>query len=282
MFSGYLQAGLYSGMDGAHGLRAWQWLFIFDGIIGLPVCLYGYFAVPDSPANTKVKWLKPHEKAMAIDRMERVGREPPKKLTKKTFRDIFTSWPVYLFSIAFTCQLLGIRIYNYFTIYLKDVGYSVEKTNLIPTGAFAFCAGMTLIYAWTSDAIGQRVPVIWVAATISLIGCIILSVYPEHNPTAMMAGWVLTYGQTGASALIMSYCNEVLSYSTEQRLVVIGIVETCGFVMNAWVILFTYPSGEAPRFSIGYEMAAMFFALEIVTMAAVWYCATRFKPGPKA
>lgn len=31
MFSGYLQAGLLAGMDGAHGIAAWRWLFIFDG-----------------------------------------------------------------------------------------------------------------------------------------------------------------------------------------------------------------------------------------------------------
>lgn len=35
MFSGYLQAGLYSGMNGRAGLAAWRWLFIFDGIIGV-------------------------------------------------------------------------------------------------------------------------------------------------------------------------------------------------------------------------------------------------------
>lgn len=32
MFSGYLQAALYSGMNGRAGLSAWQWLFIFDGM----------------------------------------------------------------------------------------------------------------------------------------------------------------------------------------------------------------------------------------------------------
>lgn len=37
MFSGYLQAGLYSGLNGKYGLSAWQWLFIFDGVIGIPV-----------------------------------------------------------------------------------------------------------------------------------------------------------------------------------------------------------------------------------------------------
>ena len=87
----------------------------------------------------------------------------------------------------------------------------------------------------------------------------------------MMAGWFLTYAQTGASALIMSYVNELLSFSAEHRLIVIGVVETSGFVMNAWVILFTYPSGEAPRFTIGYEMASMFFALEAVMILVIWY-----------
>ncbi|RTE84233.1 hypothetical protein BHE90_001316 [Fusarium euwallaceae] len=283
MFSGYLQAALYSGMDGKHGLRAWQWLFIFDGIIGIPVCIYGFFAVPDSPANSRARWLKPEEKAIAIARMERVGRKPPGKLTWSVFRDIATSWPVYLFSIIFAAQLLGVRICNYFTIYLKSTGrYTVEQVNVIPTGGFAIQVVTTLFYAWLADGIRRREPSIYIASTISLVGCIILSIYPEHNHAAMMAGWFLAYGEAGASALIMTMINELLSFSTEQRLVVIGIVETFGFTMNAWVILLTYNSGEAPKFKIGYEMAAMFFAIEIVALAAIWYCTRRWRPGPKA
>ncbi|EMR72596.1 putative major facilitator superfamily transporter protein [Eutypa lata UCREL1] len=280
MFSGYLQAGLYSGMDGKHGLAAWQWLFIFDGVIGTPVALCGFFAIPDSPTTTKARWLKPEDRELAISRMQKVGRKPPRKLTWRVFRQVFQMWPVYLFSIVFSAQLLGIRIYNYFTIYLKDTGlYTVEQVNLIPTGAFAFQAVLALIYAWTSDAIHERAPVIAFAACFALIGTIILSVYPEQNHTAMMAGWFLTYAQTGASALIMSYVNELLSFSAEHRLIVIGVVETSGFVMNAWVILFTYPSGEAPRFTIGYEMASMFFALEAVMILVIWYCTKRWKPA---
>jgi hypothetical protein len=40
MFSGYLQAAVYEGLDG-HGLRGWRWLFIMDGIITLPMALWG-------------------------------------------------------------------------------------------------------------------------------------------------------------------------------------------------------------------------------------------------
>lgn len=31
MFSGYLQAAAYTGLNGVHGKAGWQWLFIIDG-----------------------------------------------------------------------------------------------------------------------------------------------------------------------------------------------------------------------------------------------------------
>ncbi|KAL1851720.1 hypothetical protein VTK73DRAFT_9371 [Phialemonium thermophilum] len=281
MFSGYLQAGLYSGMDGTSGLRAWQWLFIFDGIIGIPVSLYGYFAVPDSPANTKARWLNKRDKAIAKERMDKVGRKAPRGITLKTVLEAFRMWPVYLFTIAFTGQVVGSRISNYFGIYLKSAGYSVVRTNLIPTGGYGIQGAVALLLAWFSDAIRKRYPLILVAATLGTTGCIILSVYPEHNKSAMIAGWYLTYIGPCGSALVMSWVNELLSYSMEQRLIVIGLVETFAFVFNAWVILLAYPSGQAPRFKIGYEMAAMLYSIYFVAIAACAYCAHRWKPGPK-
>jgi MFS transporter, ACS family, pantothenate transporter len=41
MFSGYLQAALFKGMQGRGGLAAWRWLFIFDFILAIPVVIYG-------------------------------------------------------------------------------------------------------------------------------------------------------------------------------------------------------------------------------------------------
>lgn len=101
MFSGYLQAGLYSGMDGHAGLAAWRWLFVFDGIIGVPVALYGYYAIPDAPTSSRARWLKTRDREIAVGRMESVGRAPMKRLTGKVVLDTLKSWPVWMFSAIF-------------------------------------------------------------------------------------------------------------------------------------------------------------------------------------
>ncbi|KAI1633527.1 pantothenate transporter liz1 [Biscogniauxia mediterranea] len=283
MFSGYLQAALYSGMDGRAGLRAWRWLFVFDGIIGIPIATYGYWAIPDSPTDTKARWLRTEDRGMAIDRMEKCGRRPMKRLTWKIVREIATSWPVYLFCCIFIPHVLGIKIYSYMNLWLKATErYTTEEVNIIPTAGYGLQIIFTLSYAWVSDALQSRWQVIIAACLVSMTGTIILSVYPEHNIAAMMAGWLLTFLETGAGALIITWVNEICSHSAEHRAIIIGVVETASFTFSAWVPLLIYNTGEAPKFRIGYKMATMFFALEIVFALIILYCSKRWPQGKKS
>lgn len=34
-----------------------RWLFIFDGLISIPIALWGFYALPDQPADSKARWL---------------------------------------------------------------------------------------------------------------------------------------------------------------------------------------------------------------------------------
>lgn len=46
-------------MNGKHGLAGWRWLFIIDGVISIPIALWGLFAIPDLPHTTKAfYWTK--------------------------------------------------------------------------------------------------------------------------------------------------------------------------------------------------------------------------------
>jgi ACS family pantothenate transporter-like MFS transporter len=37
--------------------KKYRWLFIFDGIISLPIAIWGFWAIPDQPRDTKAWWL---------------------------------------------------------------------------------------------------------------------------------------------------------------------------------------------------------------------------------
>ena len=270
MFSGYLQAALYSGMDGRAGLAAWQWLFIFDGILGIPIALYGFWAIPDSPSDSKTRWLSKEDTEYAEQRMKAVGRAPAAKLTWRTFVDVFRSWPVYLFSTVFIAHVCGLRIYSYFNVWLKSTKrYTVEQVNVIPSAGYGLQIIFTLLYAWTSDYLQMRWPVIVFACVPALVGTIILSVWPAHNTAAMMAGWLLTYVETGAGIIFTSWVSETCGFSAEHRIVVIGVMEAVAFTFNAWVPLLAYNSSQAPHFKVGYQIAAMFFAVELVLTVVI-------------
>ncbi|KAM7216810.1 Major facilitator superfamily domain containing protein [Rhypophila decipiens] len=69
MIGGFIQSGIHSGMDGLNGLQGWRWLFIIDGIITLPVAIYGLLLFPDTPATTTAFYLSPTEREMALSRV---------------------------------------------------------------------------------------------------------------------------------------------------------------------------------------------------------------------
>jgi len=48
MFSGYLMSAVYH-LGGKGGFAGWQWLFVVDGIISIPIAIAGFFLLPDVP-----------------------------------------------------------------------------------------------------------------------------------------------------------------------------------------------------------------------------------------
>lgn len=261
MFSGYLQAALHKGMDGRLGLRSYQWLFIFDGIITIPIALYGYLSIPDSPANTKAWWLKPDQKELMRNKIAAAKRAPPKKLTWNSLKALFSSWPAYLFPACFICHVSAIRLYSYMNLWLKYKKFSVTKINTLPTAGYGIQIFCTIIMAWTSDAIHKRYPLIITFTTISAIGALILTIWPSST-SAMFAGWYLLFCETGCGILFMSWINETLAFSAEQRLVCIGLTQTLAFTFQAWLPLIIYNTGNAPFFGSGYPVAMSLFLAE--------------------
>lgn len=65
-------SGLILQLDGAWGLKGWQWLFLVEGVPTVLVGIAAYFILPDSPAQ--VSWLTLEEKAALQKKLEEENR----------------------------------------------------------------------------------------------------------------------------------------------------------------------------------------------------------------
>lgn len=107
-------------MDGVHGLAGWRWLFIFDGVITLPMALWGtflyldqggqptthahlaFYALPDLPSNSRVHWLSAKEKLLALDRMKRAGKQLEEPFTWQSLKRILGKWHFWVYTTYYT------------------------------------------------------------------------------------------------------------------------------------------------------------------------------------
>lgn len=68
-----------------------------DGVISIPIALWGYFGIPDLPHTTKAFYLNADDREYGIERIEKIGRQPPIKLSKQVMKDVFLDWKIYSF-----------------------------------------------------------------------------------------------------------------------------------------------------------------------------------------
>ncbi|OAL57231.1 major facilitator superfamily transporter [Pyrenochaeta sp. DS3sAY3a] len=272
MFSGYLQAAVYKGLNGTHGFAGWQWLFIMDGVISAPICIAGFFLLPDLPENTRAFYLTEADRALAKDRMAKVGRAPRTRLGRSAFKRIFGRWHVYLLTLLYIIfiNLWPSSSVNPFSLWLKSTGTSVAKINIIPTGASAIQLVLTVSLAILSDAIRHRARIMSISTALGLFSALCLAIW-SIPPGLKWTAFFLQRASVPYGPLSMSWANEICGADAEERAIVIGIMNSMGYAFNAWVPLLTYPAVDAPKFRKGFiYTVGAFVAQGLVTGAIAW------------
>ncbi|KIW05303.1 uncharacterized protein PV09_03828 [Verruconis gallopava] len=269
MFSGYLMAGVFHLGENSR-YRGWQWLFIIDGVISLPIALAGFFFYPDVPEAGKPWYLSESDIKLAQRRMELEGRKPRSKYTVAKVKKIVTSWRIYVLTLTYTFWVNSVvgAAAPAFTLFLKASGYSVDLINVYGTLPFAVQAGAELIMAWSSDTIlkGRRWPAIIFGAIITIFASVSLTVWdisPGWKWTCFLLGGV--GGATGG--LFFAWANEITSKDNEERAIVIASMTQFGNTVSAWLPLIVFQQVDAPRYRKGWiTLTAINTALVISTL----------------
>jgi ACS family pantothenate transporter-like MFS transporter len=189
MIGGFIQSGIYTSMDGRHGLRGWRWLFIIDGIVTLPVALYGFLLFPDTPATTTAPYLSPAERQLAISRVPPTDSHlfepqpehdattnspheannkprPTSPLTWTFAKRVLTSYEWWGFVILWVIagETESFSSNSLLALFMKSSPrsssstpyYTVSQLNDYPTGVPAVGIVSTLFWAALTDFLGGK------------------------------------------------------------------------------------------------------------------------------
>lgn len=222
MFSGYLQAGAYDGLNGALGHAGWQWLFIICGVISLPIGVLGFFFNPDFPENTRAFYLSKEEAAFARKRLLDDGYKPLGASAwdkKKLFR-ILGTWQFWVLGTSyFFVQCACPTQQPFFALYLKSTGHSVYQRNVWPTGLYAVGLVTQVTAGMLSDSPllnGRRWQAILAMQGGTIFSAIVLSIWNVPQWLKYFA-FYLSYTSAGVPGLYFSWFPDLMPNDHEMR-----------------------------------------------------------------
>ncbi|KAI1143202.1 pantothenate transporter liz1 [Hypoxylon sp. FL0543] len=243
-FGGYLQAAVYTNLDGVHGLAGWRWLYIVCGCMTLPVGIATFFVLPDTPFTTRSRFLTSNECELALERVQKAGKAPPAKVYGES------------------CQSN-----SYFGIWLKAEGYSVVDRNVIPTGSKLISAACIVLWGFLSDYTGSRFALIIGPLIYALLPNGILAFWPSSTQLKEFA--FLTSSAHLVTAIFYTWANEVCAGDNEERALVISSMNAGQYAVDAWLPIVIFPQTMAPTFRYGFPATFGFVIAAIIAVLVI-------------
>jgi ACS family tartrate transporter-like MFS transporter len=148
-------SGLLLGLDGAMGLKGWQWLFIIEGVPSVLLGIVTWFYLTDKPEHAD--WLSPEQKAWLAAKLnaEIAAKQAVKHLT---LGEALLSPKVITLSLiyfGFVGALYGMQFW--LPQIVKAFGLTNAQTGFVTAIPYLFGTIAMILWARHSDATRERV-----------------------------------------------------------------------------------------------------------------------------
>jgi ACS family pantothenate transporter-like MFS transporter len=251
MFGGFLQTAIHAGLDGKSNLSGWRWLFIIDGLITLPIAIYGLLLFPDTPSTTTAPYLSPSERSLAISRIPAVPERQP--WSWHFLKRVLSSYHIYGFTILWIIagETESFSSNALLSIYLKSLKtYSVSQLNNYPTGVPAVGIISTLFFATLTDFLGGKRYIVAYFIGITGIATAVMILCSE-DVGVRMAAYYWAGSVYACQATFFAWANDAMKWREDSvRAVVIASMNCGSNAVNAWWSLVFYGASEAPDFTV--------------------------------
>ncbi|KAJ8108325.1 hypothetical protein OPT61_g8251 [Boeremia exigua] len=238
-FGGLFAAGVFE-LDGKHGIRAWQWLFIIEGSATVGIGGICAFLMPEFPHNSKI--LTPIQRDLAVWRIESesgAAEGTEKESVLKGFKMAITD-PKLLLLIF--CNLLSQAqgsIANYFPTLVASLGYK-GNTSLLLTAPPYILAGIVYYWLmWYSDRKNTAYPIIITCISIAC-GMYVIPMATLSVGARYFSMMILPFASVGPQLVLYKTINLHLARPTAKRAAASALVNAVGGTSNIWASYLYY------------------------------------------
>ncbi|KAI5480296.1 hypothetical protein MNV49_001255 [Pseudohyphozyma bogoriensis] len=265
-FSGFMQAAIYSTLNGACGLAGWRWLYIICGCMTVPVGLGLLFLLPDYPDNCRSPFITVEERAMAKARCSKAGiKKSTGKFTDRAFlKKVFGSWRWYTLVFFYLIYALGVQDANYFAIWLKAKKFSVDDRNLLSAAMYLITIPACCSYAWISDLTGSR---LWLCVVPLCLANIPLGIIAICAGTTTKQGILMVEMAFVFCEIVLithifyTWIAEICRDDAEERAFIMGTLNALFNACNAWLSIVIFKQTYGPRFKRGFFTTWIFIII---------------------
>jgi len=158
IIGGPISGMIMSSMDGAAGMRGWQWMFLIEGLPSVLLGLVCYFYMADKPA--KATWLSAAEKERVMTALaeDKDGRQESVHGKAGQFRKAVTDGRVWIIaSIYFSAACANYAFTFWLPTMIKALGVdSLAQIGWYSAIPYVFAGLGVLGISWSSDRFRER------------------------------------------------------------------------------------------------------------------------------
>ncbi len=191
-------------LDGAVGLRGWQWLFLIEGAPSALVGVAFLALLPDKPASAK--WLTDAERALIERRVHEEENAKSAEGQRHSLASAFADVRVWILSVSYLCGTMCFYGINFWMPTILQ-GLGADKTNFLQVGLISMipwgiAAVAQVLWARHSDQTGERVWHPSLGLLVASVGLVALAVAGHSTVLALVSlslvaagtmAWVVTF-----------------------------------------------------------------------------------------
>ncbi|KAI0005836.1 MFS general substrate transporter [Xylariaceae sp. FL0662B] len=260
-------------MNGTHGLSAWRWLFILEGIPSCLSALFVWFLLPDYPE--RAHWLSEREKDLAEQRLHLEGAKgSAAAMTWDDAKKTLLDWRLYgHYAIYFAVSLPFSSLSLFTPSIVSGLGYVDLHAQLLTVPPWAVAYVVQVLVSWSADHFNMRGYHTAGAAAIGAAGFLASAVLPPDAYTSRYG--CLIVGTAGAFACIPPMLGWLTSntWSTPSIGLAVALNVSIGAGLGQIPGVWIYKATEASRgYPTGHGVnCAMLFVVAVGALALRWF-----------